>query len=99
MERHFERGEAIRYRQVRGGRVMLAAPLRVVEDTPERVVLYQAPDTAFKSARTAGGKDARHRVIERVRRWDRPFSEDRWPAWTPPAGWSAPPSLPAPAGE
>jgi hypothetical protein len=195
---HFQIGEVILYRQVREGRVMLAAPLRVVEDTPERIVLYQAPDTAFTSARTADGSKVRDfsswiltdvvwtggsllrlirpgdwhcvdvefdsrgefeswyvnfqtpvqrtargldtddlvvdlvvtpdrgyrvkdaddyrravadghvsadsaahveielaRVIERVRRWETPFAEDRWPAWTPPAGWSSPPSLSA----
>jgi hypothetical protein len=55
VEPQFEVGEVILYRRVRDGHVMLAAPLRVVEDTPQRIVLYQAPDTAFKSARTADG--------------------------------------------
>lgn len=197
MEPHFTIGEIIVYRRVRDGRVMLAAPLRVVEDTPECVVLYQAPNTAFKSARTAGGSkvhdfsswiltdvvwsggsllrlirpgdwhcvdvefDARGefvswyvnfqtpfrrtasgldtddlvvdlvvtpdrgyrvkdaddyrravadghvladsaahveielaRMIERVRRWETPFADSRWPTWRPPAEWSAPPALP-----
>lgn len=202
MEPHFEIGEVILYRQVRDGRVMLAAPLRVVDDTPEQIVLYQGPDTAFKSARTTDGgkvhdfsswiltdlvwtggsllrlirpgdwhcvdvefgprgefeswyinfqtpfrrtatgldtedlvldlvvapdrsyrvKDAEDfrravadghvsadaaahveielaRMIERVRRWETPFADSCWPTWTPPAGWSSPPSLPAWADE
>lgn len=41
VEPQFEIGEIIVYRQVREGRVMLAIPLRVVDNTAERTVLYQ----------------------------------------------------------
>jgi hypothetical protein len=30
--------------------VMTALPMRVISDSPERTVLYLAPDTAFKGA-------------------------------------------------
>ena len=53
----FEPGEVLVHRRVRNGRVMHAMPLRVVSDRPDLTVLYSAPDTVFKSARTAlGGK-------------------------------------------
>ncbi|GIE99731.1 DUF402 domain-containing protein [Paractinoplanes rishiriensis] len=59
MDRFFERGEVILYRRVRNGRVMLAIPMRVVEDSPQHLVLYQAPNTAFKSARNPDGSKVR----------------------------------------
>jgi len=55
----FRTGEVVLYRRVRDGRVMFAAPLRVVEDSPQHTVLYQAPDTAFRSARNADGSKVR----------------------------------------
>ena len=38
---------------------MTALPMRVVSDSPERTVLYLAPDTAFKGARTPAGTKVR----------------------------------------
>jgi hypothetical protein len=51
----FQRGEVLVHRRIRDRRVMHAMPVRVVSDRPELTVLYSAPDTAFKSARTADG--------------------------------------------
>ncbi|WP_412542983.1 DUF402 domain-containing protein [Longispora sp. K20-0274] len=52
-------GDVVVFRRVRAGRVMHVMAMRVVVDTPDRIVLYQAPDTPFKSARTAGGEKVR----------------------------------------
>jgi hypothetical protein len=52
-------GDVVCWRRVRNGRVMSVTPLRVVEDSSANTVLYQAPDTAFKSARTADGGKVR----------------------------------------
>jgi hypothetical protein len=50
-------GEAVLCRKIRRGAVMTALPMRVIDDSPGRSVLYLAPDTAFRGARTpAGGK-------------------------------------------
>jgi hypothetical protein len=38
---------------------MTALPMRVVSDSPEHTVLYLAPDTAFKGARTPAGTKVR----------------------------------------
>jgi hypothetical protein len=51
----FRRGEVLLHRRVRNGRIMHAMPMRVVSDRPDLTVLYSAPNTAFKSARTSGG--------------------------------------------
>src|SRR5262245_46150730 len=48
-------GDVVWWRRVRAGRIMSATPLRVVADSSAHSVLYQAPDTAFKSARRADG--------------------------------------------
>jgi Protein of unknown function (DUF402) len=53
------RGEPVLCRKLRNGAVMNALPMRVVSDFPERTVLYLAPDTAFKGARTAAGTKVR----------------------------------------
>ncbi|HEY2506887.1 MAG TPA: DUF402 domain-containing protein [Streptosporangiaceae bacterium] len=58
-ERPFESGEIVLYRRVRAGRILHAMPLRVVSDEPGLTVLYLAPDTAFKSMRTADGGKVR----------------------------------------
>lgn len=55
----FRTGEVVTWRRVRDGRVMSVVPLRVVEDSAALTVLYQAPDTPFKSARTPGGGKVR----------------------------------------
>jgi hypothetical protein len=51
----FDRGDAVLYRELWGDAVMTALPLRVVSDTPERTVLYLAPNTAFRGARAPDG--------------------------------------------
>jgi hypothetical protein len=51
----FEPGKAVLYRQLWDGAVMTALPMCVVSDGPERTVLYLAPDTAFRGARTPEG--------------------------------------------
>jgi len=53
-------GEPVLWRK-RGwnGAVMTALPMRAVSDSPERTVLYLAPDTRFKGARTPAGKKVR----------------------------------------
>jgi hypothetical protein len=38
---------------------MNAMPMRVIADAPARTVLYQAPDTAFRGARTPAGAKIR----------------------------------------
>jgi hypothetical protein len=52
-------GEPVLWRKRWHGAVMTAIPLRVVSDSPERTVLYLAPDTAFKGARTPAGTKVR----------------------------------------
>jgi Protein of unknown function (DUF402) len=54
----FSPGEPVLCRKLFShGAVMTAVPMRVIADAPDRTVLYQAPDTAFRGARTpAGGK-------------------------------------------
>jgi hypothetical protein len=52
-------GEPVLCRKLRDGAVMTALPMRVVSDSPERTVLYLAPDTAFRSARTPEGTKVR----------------------------------------
>ena len=52
-------GDAALYRMLRDGAVMKALPMRVISDSPERSVLYLAPDTRFRSARTAAGEKVR----------------------------------------
>jgi Protein of unknown function (DUF402) len=52
-------GEPALCRKLRNGAVMTALPMRVVADSPERTVLYLAPNTAFKSARTPAGTKVR----------------------------------------
>lgn len=54
----FSPGDTVLYRDIRAGRVMLAMPLRVIVDTPERTVLHLARDTSFKSARDINGEKA-----------------------------------------
>ena len=46
-------------RKLWNGAVMTALPMRVVCDSPGRTVLYLAPDTACKGARTASGAKVR----------------------------------------
>lgn len=46
-------GEPILCRKLRRGAVMTAMPMRVVADAPDRIVLYQAADTAFRGASSA----------------------------------------------
>lgn len=45
---------------------MTAVPMRVIADAPARTVLYQAPDTAFRGARTPAGAKIRDRSAEWV---------------------------------
>ena len=52
-------GEPVLWRKRWHGAVMTALPMRVVSDSPERIVLYLAPDTPFKGARTAAGTKVR----------------------------------------
>jgi Protein of unknown function (DUF402) len=53
----FSWGEAVLYREMWQGAEMTVLPMRVVSDAPDRTVLYLAPETAFRAARTpAGGK-------------------------------------------
>lgn len=54
----FSPGDTVLFRDIRAGRVMLAMPLRIIVDTPERTVLYLARNTAFKSARDINGDKA-----------------------------------------
>jgi hypothetical protein len=52
-------GEPVLCRKLWNGAVMTALPMRVISDSPERTVLYLAPDTAFKGARTPAGTKVR----------------------------------------
>jgi hypothetical protein len=52
-------GEPVLWRKCWNGVVMTALPMRVVSDSSERTVLYLAPNTAFKGARTAAGTKVR----------------------------------------
>lgn len=45
---------------------MTAVPMRVIADAPARTVLYQAPDTVFRGARTPTGTKIRDRSAEWV---------------------------------
>jgi hypothetical protein len=72
-------GDPVLCRKLWNGAVMTALPMRVVSDSPERTVLYLAPNTAFKGVLAAGGS---------------PFCESEWLRWRPPPGWTIPP-LPA----
>ena len=45
---------------------MTAVPMRVIADAPDPTVLYQAPDTAFRGARTPAGAKIRDRSAEWV---------------------------------
>lgn len=51
--------DVVLYRELWGGAVMTAMPMRVVSDTAARTVLYLAPDTAFRGARTPDGGPVR----------------------------------------
>jgi Protein of unknown function (DUF402) len=53
------RGEPVLWRKLWNGAVMTALPMRVVSDTAERTVLYLAPETRFKGARTPAGNKVR----------------------------------------
>jgi Protein of unknown function (DUF402) len=52
-------GEPVLCRKLWHGAVMTAIPMRVVADSPGRTVLYLAPNTAFKGARTSAGTKVR----------------------------------------
>jgi hypothetical protein len=52
-------GEPVLWRKLWNGAVMTALPMRVVSDSPGRTVLYLAPDTAFRGARTPAGTKVR----------------------------------------
>ena len=52
-------GEPVLWRKLWNGAVMTALPMRVVCDSPQRTVLYLAPGTAFRGARTATGDKVR----------------------------------------
>ncbi|MGA8462410.1 MAG: DUF402 domain-containing protein [Streptosporangiaceae bacterium] len=52
-------GEPVLWRKLWNGAVMTALPTRVVADSPERTVLYLAPDTAFRGGRTPAGTKVR----------------------------------------
>lgn len=54
-------GEPVLCRKLWHGTVMTAVPMRVISDAPARTVLYQAPDTAFRGARTRTGMKVRDR--------------------------------------
>jgi hypothetical protein len=49
----FDPGEPVLYRELWGGAVMTAIPMRVISDSPRRTALYLAPGTAFRGARTS----------------------------------------------
>jgi uncharacterized protein len=55
----FSPGEPVLCRKLWPGAVQTAMPVRVIADTPARTVLYQAPDTAFRGARTPAGTKIR----------------------------------------
>ena len=44
---HWQPGEVVAFRDIRGGRVAAATPMRVLEDGPERLVLYLAEGCTF----------------------------------------------------
>src|ERR1700689_4315113 len=52
-------GQAVLWRKLWNGAVMTALPMRVVSDSPGRPVLYLAPGTAFRGARTPAGTKVR----------------------------------------
>ena len=52
-------GEPVLWRKRWNGAVMTALPMRAISDSPERTVLYLAPDTRFKGARTQAGNKVR----------------------------------------
>ncbi len=49
----------VTYRELWAGRVMTALPMRVVVDTGDALVLYLAPETAFRAARSPDGGPVR----------------------------------------
>ena len=55
----FNPGEPVLCRKLWHGVVWNAMPMRVIADAPARTVLYQAPDTAFRGARTPDGAKIR----------------------------------------
>jgi hypothetical protein len=55
----FGHGDAVLYRELSDDAVMTAVPMRIISDTPRRSVLYLAPGTAFRGARTPGGGPVR----------------------------------------
>jgi hypothetical protein len=59
-------GEPVLCRELWHGAVMTAMPMRVIADAPARTVLYQAPDTAFRGARTPTGAKIRDLAAEWV---------------------------------
>jgi hypothetical protein len=59
-------GDPVLCRELWHGAVMTAMPMRVLADTPARTVLYQAPDTAFRGARTPAGTKIRDLSAEWV---------------------------------
>jgi hypothetical protein len=52
-------GEPVLCRKLWNGAVMTAIPMRVIADAPARTVLYLAPDTALRGARTRTGAKVR----------------------------------------
>ncbi len=52
-------GQPVLCRKLWHGAVFTALPMRVVADSPERTVLYLAPNTAFRGARTPAGTKVR----------------------------------------
>ena len=55
----FDQGDAVMYRELWGGRVMTAIPLRVVADEEQGTVLYLAAGTRFRAGRAPDGGPVR----------------------------------------
>lgn len=53
----FTRGDRIVVREIWQGRVWSARPIIVVQDKPEKLVLYLPPGTPYKQPRTLDGED------------------------------------------
>lgn len=53
--RIFDHATAVTYRELWGGRVMTAIPMRVITDSDQQSVLYLADGTRFKAARAQDG--------------------------------------------
>lgn len=51
----FDSGEPVTYRELWGGRIMTAVPMRVVTDSESSTALYLAAETSFWAARAPGG--------------------------------------------